>query len=115
MLLPGSQLALRYKRGGSCLLLSDQAARQGVTMIKKTSGVFLLYLLRSTLCIPLNEFYSFGGNTPEFNQRLGDGNDAVSIEVSPNSFYWFYGQFQPALKVSSYTLIVSIPYCSCVL
>ena len=97
---PASQLALCYKTRGSALLLSDQAAKQSVTMIKKANGIFLLYLLRSTLCIPLNEFYDFGGNTAESNQRLGDGNSVTSGEVFTNDFYHFYGQPEFAVTVS---------------
>ena len=69
-------------------------------MIKKASGIFLLYLLKSTLCIPLNDFYEFGGNTVEPNQRIGDGNSGTSGEVFTDNFYHFYGQAEFAITVS---------------
>ena len=71
-------------------------------MMKKTSGIILLYLLRSTLCIPFNQFYPFGGNTVESNQRLGDGNSVTSGEVPTNNLYYFYGQPEFIVTVSYY-------------
>ena len=87
-------------------MLSDQAARQSVTMIKKASGIFLLYLLRSTLCIPLSEFYPFGQDTAETNQRLGDGNRVTSGEAFYDGHYKFYGQFAIAVTVSCHNVDV---------
>ena len=75
-------------------------------MIKKASGIFLLYLLRSTLCIPLSEFYDFGGNTAESNQRLGDGNSITSGEVFTETLYHFYGQQEFAVTVSCHNVDV---------
>ena len=75
-------------------------------MIKKASGIFLLYLLRSTLCIPLSEFYPFGQNTAETNQRLGDGNSVTSGEVFYDGPYRFYGQFAIAVTVSCHNVDV---------
>ena len=69
-------------------------------MAQKTSGIILLYLLRITLCIPLSEFYTFGGNAVESNQRLGDGNSATSGEITTNQLYYFYGQRQFTITVS---------------
>ena len=69
-------------------------------MIKKASGIFLLYLLKSTLCIPLNDFYEFGGNTVEQNQRIGDGNSGTSGEVFTDNIYHFYGEVEFAVTMS---------------
>ena len=74
-------------------------------MIKKASGIFLLYLLRSTLCIPLNEFYDFGGNTVEPNRRIGDGNSGRSGNIFTNNFYHFYGQAEFAVTVSFLSIV----------
>ena len=69
-------------------------------MIKTTSGIILLYLLRSTLCIPLDQLYPFGGGTSDSNQRLGDENGITSGEESTDILYYFYGQFQTTITVS---------------
>ena len=70
-------------------------------MIKKASGIILLYLLRSTLCIPLSEFYPFGQNAAnESNRRLGDGNSITSGEIITDQLYYFYDQFEFILTVS---------------
>jgi len=68
-------------------------------MIKKASGFTLLYLLRSTLCIPLSQFYPFGTNAGVSNQRLGDGNTVTSAEINTNPYY-FYGGFESIITVS---------------
>ena len=71
-------------------------------MIQKASGIILMYLLRSTLCIPLSEFYSFGPNTAEPSQRLGDGDSVTSANqpVTNNNLYFFYGDFETVITVS---------------
>ena len=69
-------------------------------MVKKASGIILLHLLSSTLCIPLNEFYPFGGNTADSNQRLGDGNNFTSGAITTDQLYYFYGQFEFIITVS---------------
>ena len=74
-------------------------------MIKKASGIFLLCLLRSTLCIPLSEFYHFGGNTVEANQRIGDGNDGTG-EIHPENVYRFYGTAEFMITVSCLSMHV---------
>ena len=68
-------------------------------MVQKASGIILLYILRSTLCIPLSEFYPFGSDTTETNQRLGDGNSVTSEEIT-DVLYYFYGQLEFTITVS---------------
>jgi len=72
-------------------------------MIKKASGFILFYLLRSTLCIPLSQFYPFGTSVVGVaNQRLGDGNTGTSGQLNPGLFY-FYGQPEVAVTVSCFS------------
>ena len=69
-------------------------------MIKTTSGIILLCLLRGAWCIPLDQFYPFGGNTADSNERLGDGNTITSGEEATDNFYFFYGEPQVIITVS---------------
>ena len=68
-------------------------------MMKKTSGIILLYLLRSTLCIPLSDFYPFRGNTPDAITTLGNGN-SITATVSNPPLIRFYNNFEIAITVS---------------
>ena len=89
-------------------MLSDQTARQSANMIKKTSGILLLCLLRSTLCIPLSQFYPFGDDAESNSDRLTGGN-SITEKFNPDNLYWFYGQFISAATVS-YLSILDITY-----
>ena len=101
MRFPASKFAMCYKRKVLCQRLSeDKAAKQSAAMIKTTSGIILLYLLRSTLCIPFDQFYPFGGNTVDSNQRLGDGNSITSLEQATDNLYYFYEEAQFIITVS---------------
>ena len=83
-------------------------------MIKKASGIILLYLLRSTLCIPLNDFYDFGGNTAEPNRRIGDGNSGTSGEIFTDNFYHFFGEAEFAVTVSCLSIATYYVEYSCI-
>lgn len=70
------------------------------TMIKKGTLIIFLCLLRSILCIPLSQFYPFGGDAEESNQKLEKGNSAISEEIITENLYYFYGQPEFTASVS---------------
>ena len=64
--------------------------------MKISSGVFLLFLLRNSLCIPLNQFYPFGtGSTVQ------KGDNTASPSLSLQQQIQFYDQPYSMLYVSA--------------
>ena len=70
-------------------------------------GLTLLYSLNVTLCIPLHEFYPFGGDAPEAVHKLADGREKFSRPVYIAEAVRFYGEPQHTIFVSSYIVIAS--------
>ena len=64
------------------------------------AGVIFIYLVSVVLCIPLNEFYPFGGDAPEAVHKLADGRDKFSGRVYVAEAIRFYGEPQETVIVS---------------
>jgi len=79
-------------------------------MIYRASGILLLYcyLLKSVVCIPLDQFYPFGPGATEPSSLLGDGNDVSSRRIFTQQVFQFFGQPHDSIIVS-YSLF-SVPY-----
>jgi len=68
--------------------------------MKISGGVFLLFLLRNSLCIPLSQFYPFGSETTETTSTIPTGDDETSPSVSLQQPFQFFGQLYSSLFVS---------------
>ena len=82
-------------------MMNDKATVAGVILISylAVSGV--------VLCIPLNEFYPFGGDAPEAVHKLADGRDKFSGPVYVAEAIRFYGEPQQTVIVSYSTFSVT--------
>ena len=65
------------------------------------AGLMLFYSLNVTLCIPLHEFYPFGGDAPEAVHKLADGREKFSRPFHVTEAIRFYGEPQNTVFVSS--------------
>jgi len=68
--------------------------------MKIASGVFLLFLLRNSLCIPLSQFYPFGSETTESTNTIPREDDDTSPSISLQPSFNFFGQLYTSLYVS---------------
>jgi len=62
--------------------------------------LIIFHLLNAVLCIPLHEFYPFGGDALEAVHKLADGRDSFSGRVSVAEVIRFYGEPQQTVIVS---------------
>jgi len=77
-------------------------------MICKNLGILLLCLVKSTLCIPLDQFYPIGADATEPSSLLGDGDDASSRKIFTQQVYQFFGQPRDSVIVRLYVLCFSV-------
>ena len=68
-------------------------------MMYKKIAVILLFLVKSTLSIPLQDFYLFGANAPGSTTTLPRGNNAAAT-VFPRGLYNFFGERKDSVIVS---------------
>ena len=67
-------------------------------MIKNgVSGLVIFFILRSTVCIPLGEFYPFGDG---ISLRVPPGDDTSSPPISLQMGFRFFNQAYTTLYVS---------------
>ena len=64
-------------------------------------GLILFHILNAVLCIPITEFYPFGGDASGFVQGLASGHNVFSRRFWVAEPIWFYGEAQRAVIVSS--------------
>jgi len=64
----------------------------------KLSGVLLLFLLRTSLCISLDQFYPFGSTKADVQVPQGDNNSSPNITLQKQ--FLFFGETFSSLFVS---------------
>ena len=65
---------------------------------KSASGFILLFVLRSTVSIPLEQFYPFGNG---ISSRVPSGDDNSSPPISLQKEFRFFNQSHTTLHVSN--------------
>ena len=68
-------------------------------MMKKASGIILLYLVGTALSILRTDLYEFGTNTVENTVKLAEGNSQTR-SINPGRPFVFYGSFEVQFTVS---------------
>ena len=67
-------------------------------MMIRASGVLLLFLLRTSLCIPFDQLYPFGAAEGDSQVPQGDDNSSPRLDLQKQ--FLFYGQPYSSLYVS---------------
>ena len=72
-----------------------------------------MFFLRTSLCIPLDQFYPFGATEPDAQVPHGDDNFSPSITLQKQFLFFgeaFLSLFVSVMVVCSYTCAITIAY-----
>lgn len=73
-----------------------------MTKFTGAPGVIVFFhLLNAALCIPLDDFYAYGGDAPEQATKLAQGDNSFSDTEYVDESIYFYDNPQEAVIVSS--------------
>jgi len=69
-------------------------------MMHKECAVILLILLKSTLSIPVDEFYPFGAESTGQSTTLANGDNSVTMRIFTRGLWRFFDTAKDSVIVS---------------
>jgi len=89
---------------------SIAASKLTIATMQVSTAFVILFIVNGVCCIPLNEFFPYGGDAEETSSSLRDGNDFAFEAKSPAVPFVFYGNRMNSVVVSLSFSIATTAY-----